>query len=632
MQPVKLIGVCFSTLHEEDRFNFVAELNKHAVKNGYRLLVFNSCADLYEQSPETNEGASAVFRLIPYDILSAVIIFPNIIYDPEIVEEIRVNCIKRNIPVISMDKDMEGCITFTFNNSNVFEKLCRHVIEDHNAKNILFMAGFLDNVYSQERVEAFRRALELNNLPFIPDNIGYGCFWEQPTIEVLNRWFIEEKREVPDAIICANDLMAITVSDYLQNMGVEIPKDCIVTGFDGIKQVEYLPPRITTCRQDFEKMSSLLIDTLKKISNNIPVEKSYCIDFSIDYSQSCGCQPINYKNVQSSIRALLTSVRKSDERQKMICHTQTSMLNLTDINFLPRFLVRRFKFETCIFLLNDSIFEPPHFGSLYKDENCYSDNVDVMYHCYKNHEYERCRIPTSRLLPRFDLLMENDNPIIICCSHYIDMVMGYCVFQPEIDIDEYEKINTMMTAITSTLGNFHSRVQIRSMNEELQKLSQRDYMTGLFNRRGFYEKMNEAFIDNNYVGSTLLIISADMDRLKYINDTFGHAEGDSAIITIANALVSSSLHSKLCARFGGDEFCAAIFTYSNDPEQVFEEFKVRFLDALVEYNRNSGKPYNVRASIGCSYATVDTDLDIDDLINRADEQMYVYKLAHKRKK
>ena len=212
------------------------------------------------------------------------------------------------------------------------------------------------------------------------------------------------------------------------------------------------------------------------------------------------------------------------------------------------------------------------------------------------------------------------------------MVMGYCVFQPEIDIDEYEKVNTMMTAITSTLGNFHSRVQIRSMNEELKKLSQRDYMTGLFNRRGFYQKMNEAFIESNYIGSTLLIISADMDRLKFINDTFGHSEGDSAIITIANALVSSSLHSKLCARFGGDEFCAAIFTYSSDPEQVFEEFKVRFLKALVEYNKNSGKPYNVRASIGCSYALVDEDLNIDELINKADEQMYVYKLAHKQKK
>lgn len=632
MQPVKLIAICFSTLHEEDRFNFVAELNKHAVKYGYRLLVFNSCADLYEQSPESNEGASAVFRLIPYDILSALIIFPNIIYDPNMVEEIRVNCVKRNLPIISMDKDMEGCITFTFNNSNVFEKLCRHVIERHNARNIFLMAGFMDNVYSQERVKAFRRALEINKLPYIPENVGYGCFWEQPTIEVLNQWFIKEERKIPDAIICANDLMAITVSEYLQNMGVEIPKDCIVTGFDGIKQVEYLPPRITTCKQDFEKMSTLIIDTLEKLLNNIPVEKSYCVDFSIDFAESCGCKKINYKNVSTSIRSLLTSLRKSDERQKMICYTQTSMPNLSDINFLPRFLVRRFKFHTCVFMLNDSVFNPPHFGSLYKGENCYSKEVEVMYHCYRNQEYERCRIPTSRLFPRYDLLFENENPIVICCSHYIDMVMGYCVFQPEIDIDEYEKMHMMMTAITSTLGNFHSRVQIRSMNEELQRLSQRDYMTGLFNRRGFYEKMYESFRENNHIGSTLMIISVDMDRLKYINDTFGHSEGDSAIITIANALVSSSLHSKLCARFGGDEFCTAIFTYSNDPEQVFEEFKVRFLEALVEYNRNSRKSYNVRASIGCSYEIVTADINIDALINKADEQMYVYKLAHKRKK
>ncbi len=631
MQPVKLIGICFSTIHEEDRFNFVADLNKHAVKNGYRLLVFNSCADMYEQSPENNEGASAVFRLIPYKKLSALIIFPNIIYDPLIVEEIRLNCIKHNVPIISMDKDMEGCITFSFNNSNVFEKLCRHVIEVHNAKNIYMMAGFEDNVYSNERIEAFRRTLEINNIPFDKNNIGYGCFWEQPTLEVLQRWFEEEKRQVPDAIICANDLMAITVSGYLQSMGVQIPKECIVTGFDGIKQVEYLPPRLTTCKQDFDKMGSLIIDTITKIENNEPIEASYCVDFSIDYTQSCGCEPVSHNNVSTSIIALLTSLRKSDERQKMICRTQTSMPNISDINFLPRILVKRFKFDTCVFLLNDNVFSPPHFGSTYKGAECYSSSMEVLYHCYRKKEYERCRIPTANLFPRLDLLFEDDKPVIVCCSHFTNMVMGYCIFQPKIDIDEYEKMHTMMVTIASALGNFHSRIQIRSMNDELQRLSQRDYMTGLFNRRGFFEKMNETFTVNNYIGSTLLIISVDMDKLKFINDTFGHSEGDSALVTIANALVSSSLHSKLCARFGGDEFCCAIFTYSNDPEQVFEEFKVRFLDALVEYNRNSGKPYNVRASIGCAYSVVDTELNINELINKADEQMYVYKLAHKRK-
>ena len=150
MQAVKLIGVCLSTLHEEDRYNFIKNMNKYARKNGFHILVFNSCADMYEQTPENNEGSSAVFRLIPYDKLSAMIIYPNIIYDPDIVEEIRVNCIKRNIPVISMDKDIEGCVTFSFDNSNVFEKMCHHIIRDHKAENIFLMAGFKDNIYSNE--------------------------------------------------------------------------------------------------------------------------------------------------------------------------------------------------------------------------------------------------------------------------------------------------------------------------------------------------------------------------------------------------------------------------------------------------------------------------------------------------
>ena len=123
VEQLKLIGICLSTIHEEDRFNFVKELNKHAVKNGFRLLVFNSCADMYEQNSATNEGASAVFKLIPYDRLSALIIFPNIMYDPYIVNEAVRKCRELNIPVISMDKDIDGCITFSFKSADIFEKL-----------------------------------------------------------------------------------------------------------------------------------------------------------------------------------------------------------------------------------------------------------------------------------------------------------------------------------------------------------------------------------------------------------------------------------------------------------------------------------------------------------------------------
>lgn len=632
MQQTKLIGVCLSTIHEEDRYNFVIELNKHAVRNGYKLIVFNSCADLYEENNATNKGSSAVFKLIPYESLSALVILPNIMYDDGIVDDVVKNCRKYKIPIISVDKKIDGCTMVSFTDSDVFEKLCRHVVEYHGAKNIFFVAGFKDNVYSEERVKAFKKVLADNGIPFNEDNIGYGCFWETPTIELLDKWFVTEKRKIPDAIICANDFMAITVSGYLQEMGVNIPKDCIVTGFDGIRQIEYLPPTITTCKHDFDKMGQLITELITRMLNGEIVDNEYKVDFSIVYSQSCGCEKIDQHSSRHCIQALIKSLRYSDERQKMICSTHASVPKIADINFLPRILMNRFKFDTCVFALNEGIFDPPDFGNRYKDDTPFSDNVNILYHRYNKVEYEQCNIPLKKLLPRYDLLLNSERPIVVCCSNFTEQVMGYCVFQPTINIDEYEKMQNIMSTIGAALGSFHSRMQIKSINHELQKLSQRDFMTGLFNRRGFFEKLERRISDDNSIGSSLIIISADLDELKYINDNFGHAEGDNAIITVGRALFASSLQNEICARFGGDEFCTAVLIRNCPEEDFYEEFKRRFFEYLCDYNAKSNKPYSVRASIGYFSAPVSGDIDIDEIIRLADKKMYTFKQARKRKK
>ncbi len=186
-----------------------------------------------------------------------------------------------------------------------------------------------------------------------------------------------------------------------------------------------------------------------------------------------------------------------------------------------------------------------------------------------------------------------------------------------------------MNTVAAALGTFHSKIQIRSINEKLQRLSQRDFMTGLFNRRGFFEQLDEIISDVGNTGSTLVLVSADLDELKYINDTFGHAEGDNAITTVSRALLNSSPRSGLCARFGGDEFCAAIIIRRDDPRLFFEDFKKRFLNLLRKYNASANKPYIVNASIGYSYAAIDGKLNTDEIIKAADEKMYACKLEHK---
>ena len=615
------------------------DLNKHAVANGFRLMIFNSCSDLYDQSKADNEGSASVFKLLPYKKLAAVIIMPNIMYAPDRIYEVIRNCHEYNVPVISVDKKMEGCISLSFTNADIFEKLCNHVIRDHGARKLYMIAGFKDNVYSEERIAAFKKALNDNDIPFNEKNIGYGCFWERPTIEVLNQWFMVEKREVPDAIICANDFMAITASSFLQNMGVSIPQDCIVTGFDGIKQTEYLPPHITTCKQDFDKMGSMLIDVIKRLCDGEDVQGDFNVDFNIIYSQSCGCKKICEHDASGSIASLLESLRLSDERQKMLTYALNYIPRIAEINYLPRMLMDKFKFRTCVFAINENIFEPPYFGSNYRGKDCFSSNVNILYHRYGKTEYPQCTIPTEMLLPRYDVIMDNTDPIIVCCANFTDIVMGYCVFQPEIDIDEYDKVHSVMATVGSALGSFSGRMQIRSINrklmnanEELQKLSQRDYMTGLLNRRGFFEQLDDKLTQPETYGSTFLFISADLDELKYINDNFGHSEGDNAIITVGKALLSSSLQDEICARFGGDEFGVAIIIEDQNPDSFYKGFKRRFLEYLDRYNRESGKPYKVKASIGFHYDLINGDLDTELTIKTADEMMYDYKKKHKRKR
>ena len=163
MAEKKLIAVCLSTLHDEDRFFFVKALDRYACKRGYRLLIFNSCSDLYEPGNLNNAGEAAVFSLLPYEKLSAVVIMSSFIFDRELLAELSENCRKFGVPAFSIDREVEGCRCFSFDYQNTFEQLCQHVIRDHGARDLRMIAGIEGNAYSEERVKAFRKALNAGN-------------------------------------------------------------------------------------------------------------------------------------------------------------------------------------------------------------------------------------------------------------------------------------------------------------------------------------------------------------------------------------------------------------------------------------------------------------------------------------
>lgn len=151
----------------------------------------------------------------------------------------------------------------------------------------------------------------------------------------------------------------------------------------------------------------------------------------------------------------------------------------------------------------------------------------------------------------------------------------------------------------------------------LYEKAKRDILTGLGNRMEYtyYIKSMERKQDKK-----LSVISIDMDRLKVINDKFGHAEGDHVIKVFAKLLRESFSNEGKCIRMGGDEFI--VFIKSDDREMV-EECVSNFKMKLEEYNKSIEKPYDINFSYGIEI--YDSKYTIDETIKKSDVYMYEQK-------
>lgn len=632
----RIIGVCLSMLPEEYRLQCVRALNKYAVQQGYRLFIFHSKTDFYLPLTPTDDGEMSIFQLIQYHMLDAMIVLPDTIKRDSVLQSIIDSCRSHNVPVISIDKFLEGCVNFRFDYSNSFETFCQHVVQKHHAKRLFMMAGVRDNTFSDERIHAFEKVMAENNIT--PDNyrIGYGDFWEKPTRETLEQWFIEEQCAIPDAIICANDTMAIVCSQFLQNHGYRIPEDCIVTGFDGISEANYHVPHITTCTQDYDTMGKEVIAAAIRLHQGLPVEPTRIIDFHILYSQSCGCEKPAPLNINNAMQDIADQLKRANERQELTCQVQSAVTSMTSLAELPEIIQDKFIFESMVFALNDDIFRAPDFGERHRNGEPFSEQVNVMYHRYFWAPQDACITPLEQLIPDLSTMLRREDPVIFCPLHFLDLVMGYCAFQTDISHDSYEKINSFMNAMNSSLGIFHSQVhtksinmQLKSANSELEKLYVHDHMTGLLNRRGFYRQFHQQLKESSGKNMSIVIISADLDGLKHINDTFGHTEGDNAITTVGKALVSSAIQGEVCSRFGGDEFTVAGVIADSD-SCYFDSFRFRFREYLHRYNSISHKPYQVESSIGFCIQPMDKNVDLDQMIKVADDRMYEDKIQRRK--
>ena len=169
--------------------------------------------------------------------------------------------------------------------------------------------------------------------------------------------------------------------------------------------------------------------------------------------------------------------------------------------------------------------------------------------------------------------------------------------------------------------------EIHDKNLQLNKLSTSDELTGLYNRRGFLENAHSFIVDDLHRGKKAIIVFADMDNLKMVNDKFGHKDGDFALKSIASILNKSFRRGDVIGRLGGDEFVAFALLDESDLAKSIQHNIDKHSKFL---NDTCGKPYYIDISIGISEFVCGTDVIIEDILAEADAALYSNK-KYKRK-
>jgi diguanylate cyclase (GGDEF)-like protein len=170
--------------------------------------------------------------------------------------------------------------------------------------------------------------------------------------------------------------------------------------------------------------------------------------------------------------------------------------------------------------------------------------------------------------------------------------------------------------LARTMRHAIERQRVRSLLED-QLL--RDELTGLYNRRGFTTLAAQDVRLARRGKQDLLLAFADLDGLKVINDTLGHAEGDRALRDVAGILRSTFRESDLLARIGGDEY--AVLVRGCEPNAVVV-LRHRLNEELIAFHSRAKRRYRVSISLGFAHAPGSSITSVESLLRRADRALY----------
>ena len=307
----KRIALLLGQADESYQREFIEGVIRQSRKKNYDVCVFSMFIK-YQNSREREIGDSNIFELINYSRFDAVILLIDTIQTPGKAKEIEEK-IKKDFsgPVICIDAAVDGFECFFTDGYYSIYSLVSHLIEVHGFKDIAFLSGKKFHRHSQRRIDAFVDAMKAHHLEVPEERIVYGDFWYSSGSSYAET-LLRDKGNMPEAVACANDCMAIGLADTLTKNGVRVPEDVAVTGYGATMEGMTSPSPLTSTYVPAKYFGSYSVNCINAMLNGQKVPK-YSTRPALFIGCSCGCNKGNESLLKQSVTREVWTTDTSDD-------------------------------------------------------------------------------------------------------------------------------------------------------------------------------------------------------------------------------------------------------------------------------------------------------------------------------
>ncbi len=617
---------------------------------GYDVVVVSALVSVCNYYKNYLDGELNIYNLINFDLFDGFIITPipmtednHLFLYEKLLNQFKI-CSK---PVISLDMSFGDFPVIYTDYKTSFEKITEHLIKKHNCRDFDILSGPDNLPLTTMRVEGILEVLNAHNIRMDEKRIFKGDYWYLSGERLATR-YINGELDLPDAVICLSDHMALGLINRLIKNNIKVPEDVIVTGFGAVWEASVNTPPLTSYVPSHAKTGAEAVNHLRAIMD--PAASIYPYkdnaDNGLKIGASCGCdEDLSYtrayfKNNQAgtkfnfSDKSVFDNISMTMLQESYMTETLTGAETPYDCLgkiYESKYLLKPYKgFYLC---LNENwLNTEDNITEGYSDKILFavSAEADSPLHGWAHHVF--FGDGKDRLFSKQEMLpvLEEDSKEVFtepqvyyfAPIHFGNVSIGYAVLRNNLETPGF--IGQVYRNYLRTINNAleMSRAKYRSTY-----LSEHDAMTGLLNRRGM-ERALESKFTTAPDDAKIFAIVVDMDGLKKRNDLHGHSEGDNGIRVIADAVRSITDSGELCVRGGGDEFF--VIGVGGYTEHHMREKFSRFRGYLDDANENMTIP--VDASFGYSIQPVDKDEGYQVVLDKADVKMYENKRSKKSSK